>query len=147
MKAHLNIVKKSQGKEGPYHHGALRDALIKASAKLIEERGVAEFSLREAARRAGVSASAPAHHFGGVRGLLTAVAAATFERVGETLEEAEQSLQGESAEIRFRGQARAYLRFALNERALFSLMWRTDLIDRASPGYSAAIRRSTGVLV
>jgi AcrR family transcriptional regulator len=62
-----------------YHHGDLRAALIDAAKALIAERGVDGFSLRAAARRAGVSAAAPAHHFGDVRGLLTAVATGAFD--------------------------------------------------------------------
>ena len=58
----------------PYHHGDLPNALRKAAAEVIEERGLGDFSLREVARRAGVSHTAPAHHFGDVRGLLTSLA-------------------------------------------------------------------------
>jgi AcrR family transcriptional regulator len=143
MGSDLNIDKTIHPAKHRYHHGALREALIKAAEDLIEERGLAGFSLREAARRAGVSSAAPAHHFGDARGLLTAVAAAAFERFGLALERA-----GSSADLRERlkAQAIAYLRFALAERARFLLMWRVDLIDRASPEYSAAIRRATGVL-
>ncbi|MBL4557132.1 MAG: helix-turn-helix transcriptional regulator [Rhodobacteraceae bacterium] len=62
-----------------YHHGDLRAALIDAAKALIAERGVDGFSLRAAARQAGVSAAAPAHHFGDARGLLTAVATGAFD--------------------------------------------------------------------
>jgi AcrR family transcriptional regulator len=127
-----------------YHHGALPTALIAASEAIIEETGLAGFSMREAARRAGVSPGAPAHHFGDTRGLLTAVAAAAFQRFGEALEAAGGQLD---LKDRLRAQALAYLRFALAERGKFLLMWRVDLIDRASPDYSEAIRRATGVLV
>ena len=49
---------------GAYHHGALRAALIDAAESVLAERGVEGFSLREVARRSGVSPAAPAHHFG-----------------------------------------------------------------------------------
>ena len=52
----------------PYHHGALREALIEATEVLLTERGAEGFSLREVARRAGVSPAAPAHHFGDAAG-------------------------------------------------------------------------------
>ena len=131
-------------KKKSYHHGALREALIEAAEHQIEERCIQGFSLREAARRAGVSPAAPAHHFKDARGLLTAVAAAAFERFGAALEEA-----GGDPDFgrRLKSQALAYLRFALKERGKFALMWRTDLIDRASPEYSASIRRATQVLM
>jgi len=127
-----------------YHHGSLRAALIEAAEALIEERGLEGFSLRETARRAGVSPAAPAHHFRDARGLLTAVAAAAFRRFGAALEAADHSAD---LKQRLKAQATAYLRFALAERAKFNLMWRIDLIDRAAPEYSAAVRSATEVLI
>ena len=59
----------------PYHHGDLRPALLRAAVETIEQAGPAAMSLREAARRAGVSHTAAAYHFGDKAGLLTAVAA------------------------------------------------------------------------
>ena len=64
-----------------YHHGDLRRALLDATEALLLESGLETFSLRECARRAGVSHGAPAHHFGDVRGLLTAFATVGFERL------------------------------------------------------------------
>ena len=147
MARELHTARTIQGKEGRYHHGALREALIKAAEQIITERGISEFSLRETARRAGVTSSAPAYHFQDTRGLLTAVAAAAFERMGVALEKAERDLLDKDPAARVRGTAAAYLKFALEERAKFSLMWRIDLIDRASPDYSAAVRKATGVLL
>ena len=84
MTEELNSVK-TETPERPYHHGALRAALIEAAEAVIAERGVDGFSLRETARRAGVSPAAPAHHFGDARGLLTALAAEAFRRFGDAL--------------------------------------------------------------
>ena len=140
MARELHTARTIQGKEGRYHHGALREALIKAAEQIITERGISEFSLRETARRAGVTSSAPAYHFKDTRGLLTAVAAVALEK-------AERDLLDKDPAARVRGTAAAYLKFALEERAKFSLMWRIDLIDRASPDYSAAVRKATGVLL
>ena len=58
-----------------YHHGDLRAALLAAAEAELAERGVEAFSLRQVAKRAGVSHAAPAHHFGDAQGLLTALAA------------------------------------------------------------------------
>jgi AcrR family transcriptional regulator len=67
------------GKSGDgYHHGDLPNALRRAAVEVIEERGAGGFSLREVARRAGVSHTAPAHHFGDMKGLLTSVAEEGF---------------------------------------------------------------------
>ena len=143
MESELNSVKEIPERQG-YHHGALREALIEVAETLIDERGLEGFSLRETARRAGVSPAAPAHHFGDTRGLLTAVAAAAFRRFGEALEAANHT---PDLRVRLKNQAVAYLRFALAERAKFKLMWRIDLIDRASPEYSDAVRLATDVLL
>lgn len=142
MGASPETVSAGSGKER-YHHGGLREALIEAAETLLDERGVEGFSMREAARRAGVSSAAHAHHFKDARGLLTAVAAAAFTRFGEALESASDS---PDLKHRLRQQALAYLRFALRERARFQLMWRVDLIDRASADYSGAVQKATRVL-
>lgn len=139
----LNSVKTPPPFGRAYHHGALRPALIAAAEDIIAERGVDGFSLREAARRAGVSPSAPAHHFGDARGLLTAVATAGFRSLGDALAEADCA--GERTE-RMRAQGRAYVRFALSQRAQFDVMWRKALLDTADPEYAAAGRRAFEIL-
>ncbi len=70
--------------ESPYHHGALREALLSAAEAELSEKGVEACSLRGVAKRAGVSHAAPAHHFVDVRGLLTALAERGFRRFVET---------------------------------------------------------------
>lgn len=144
MSCDLDSVKAETSDRPRYHHDDLRAALIEAAEALIDERGLEAFSLREAARRAGVSPAAPAHHFGDICGLLTAVAAAAFRRFGEQLDSASND---PDLRTRLRAQAIAYLRFALARPARFKLMWRVDLIDRASPEYSQAIRLATDVLM
>lgn len=126
-----------------YHHGALRPALIAAAEAVIGERGIEGFSLRETARRAGVSASAPAHHFGDARGLLTAIAAAAFADLADWLDAAGGA--GSRAE-RIRAQGLAYVAFALANRARFDLMWRAALLDRNDEDYAAAARRAFAAL-
>ncbi len=143
MKPDLNSVKMVSSGARPYHHGDLRAGLIAAAEKLIEERGVDGFSLREAARRAGVSPSAPGHHFGDSRGLLTAVATAAFRDFGDALAAAGQS--GTRTE-RMRAMGIAYVRFALSAPARFDLMWRRSQIDRADPDFKAAADRAFKLL-
>src|SRR5258707_5159838 len=58
----------------PYHHGELREALVAAGHKLLEEKGLRSFTLRECARRAQVSHAAPAHHFASIDDLLAEIA-------------------------------------------------------------------------
>ncbi|MFK3740888.1 TetR/AcrR family transcriptional regulator [Massilia sp. TN1-12] len=112
----------SNGDAKPYHHGDLREALVRASVDIIETEGLDGFSLREAARRAGVSAGAPAHHFGDVRGLLSAVATVGFRDFADELE----SIQGEDRQATIRALAHAYLRFAERRPGMFRLMWKTS---------------------
>lgn len=107
----------------PYHHGALREALIRATESLLAERGAEAFSLREVARRAGVSPAAPAHHFGDAAGLLTAVATSGFEALSAALEAGDAS-GGSDARAALRGQGLAYVRFALQHPGRFRLMFR-----------------------
>ena len=126
-----------------YHHGALRPALLAAAEAVIAERGVDGFSLRETARRAGVSPSAPAHHFKDARGLLTAIATAGFEALGDALEAA--SAAG-SRDERIRAQGLAYVDFALRQRARFDVMWRAALLNGDDPALAAAGRRAFGLL-
>jgi len=69
-----------------YHHGDRRDALLLAGEGVLAEREVKGFTLRECARRAGVSHAAPAHHFSDVRGFLSELAAVGFDRLTATME-------------------------------------------------------------
>ena len=135
----LNSVKTSRA----YHHGDLAATLLGAAEELIAERGIDRFSLRETARRAGVSAAAPAHHFGDTRGLLTALAAEAFRAFGEALAAADP---GGSREARVRAQGQAYVRFAIDNRGKFDLMWRYGLVDREDPAYRAASARAFSLL-
>lgn len=140
----LNSVKTEGASGRSYHHGALRPALIEAAEAVIAERGVDGFSLRETARRAGVSPSAPAHHFRDTRGLLTAIAAAGFVSLGDALEEADRSASGRDARIVAQGIA--YVRFALQHPSRFDVMWRAALLDRSDPEYGAAAARAFSLL-
>lgn len=141
MTADLNSVKTASGR---YHHGALRQALLNGAEAILTERGIEGFSLREAARRAGVSPAAPAHHFGDTRGLLTALAAEAFRRFGDALEAADRT--GRSRIERVRAQGRAYVAFALDCPALFHLMWRRELLDNADEQLLLAGQRAFGFL-
>ena len=112
-----------------YHHGALRAALVAATEAILAERGVEAFSLREAARRAGVSPAAPAHHFGDAAGLLTEVAILGFEELARRLREG-STQGGADPAARLCGQGMAYVGFALAYPARFQLMFRSDKLRR-----------------
>lgn len=113
-------VEKSSDKAG-YHHGALREALVGAGLAILAEGGdPAALSLREAARRAGVSAMAPYRHFPDKEALLAAVAGVGFERLATRLREADVGQVGLEALV---AQGQAYVGYALAEPALFRLMF------------------------
>ena len=138
MAAHFDSVKTHVVTERAYHHGDLRAALLGAALQIIEEAGPDAFSLRAAARRAGVSPAAPKHHFRDARGLLTAVATAGFVDFGNALEQATAPERHPTVVP----QCHAYLRFARARPGLFRLMWRREMIDASDPGFIAAAKRA-----
>jgi AcrR family transcriptional regulator len=129
MSTYASIVmsksKAESPESGPYHHGNLREALLDAVGEIISEKGVGGVSLREAARRAGVSHGAPAHHFGDKLGLLTAYSTRGFEQFGERMRDAAAAAETPTDKIVAVGFE--YLRFATEERAYFEVMFRSDM--------------------
>lgn len=128
-----------------YHHGDLRQKLMAVTEEIILEKGIDGFTLREAARRAGVSPAAPAHHFADARGLLTAVALAGFQEFGEALRQADAA-GGPDPERRLQAQGQAYVRFALEHPARFQLMFRKERLDEQNAELAAVARQSYDVL-
>ena len=110
-----------------YHHGDLPNALLKAVAEIVEEKGAANVSLREAARRAGVSHSAPAHHFGDKEGMLAAFAERGFEILRREAATALESAAGSSALDRLAAVGAAYVRFAVDHTPYFDVMFRSGI--------------------
>ena len=145
MSNNLDSVKSEHPDSRAYHHGSLRTALIEAAEAVIAERGLDRFSLRETARRAGVSAAAPAHHFRDARGLLTAIAAQAFRDLADALARADEAA-GNDREARIKAQGEAYVAFALARPARFDLMWRKPLLDNDDPQLSEAGDRAFDVL-
>ncbi|MEM9467838.1 MAG: TetR/AcrR family transcriptional regulator [Actinomycetota bacterium] len=128
-----------------YHHGDLNMALRLAAAELIAERGAGGFSLREVARRAGVSHAAPAHHFGDAQGLLTAVAVDAFTHLHATTAEAFGA--HDDAVDRLCAVGRAYVELAVKHPGHCAIIFRHDLIDADSDAYAQAGDKAFGVLI
>jgi AcrR family transcriptional regulator len=105
-----------------YHHGNLRTALLEQAERSVREHGVEHLSLRELARRTGVSHGAPRRHFPDRQALLDALAEAGFERLGVDLRRAVEGA-GEQFEPRLLATAGAYVRFATRDAALLELMF------------------------
>jgi AcrR family transcriptional regulator len=127
-----------------YHHGDLPNALRAAAVEVIEERGLGGFSLREVARRAGVSHNAPAHHFGDTRGLLTSLAVEGFD-VLYAAASAAAEIHADPVE-RLMAIGSAYLDVAKSHRAHCDVMFRVDLIDSDDPALYTAGMRAYGEL-
>lgn len=105
-----------------YHHGDLRNALILAAAELIQESGSVDFAISEAARRAGVSTAAPYRHFKDKDELLEAVTTLGFMGLRVAMEEALVG-QEDGTELAVMALGRAYIRFVLDHRPFYDLMW------------------------
>jgi len=106
--------------EKSYHHGELSTALVSAALALLAEDGADAVSLRAVARRAGVSAMAPYRHYPDKEALLAAVAARGFDGLREALRAADDAAPPRQA---LTAQAVAYVRYALDNPALFRLMF------------------------
>jgi AcrR family transcriptional regulator len=135
--------KKLQVKLQPYHHGDLRRALIDTALQLVTEEQDWTFSLREVARRAGVSHRAPYNHFTDRLDLLAAVAAVGFERLHNGLSHA--IIGVEDLEAALLAICRTYMRLGLENPALYRLMFGpalsdTGTVDRPATARSAGDR-------
>ncbi len=110
-----------------YHHGDLAQALVDAATRLVAERGVDDFSLRAAARAVGVSANATYRHFPDKRALLGAVAQRALDRMSEKMASAQakglRGSDGPRSIARFKATGRAYVAYAAEHPALFSLVF------------------------
>ena len=114
-----------------YHHGDLRNALITAAAELIERDNTLDFSMAEAAAKAGVSAAAPYRHFANREELLRAVRDLAFLGLDQAAIETLQAHEKGSLDS-ILALGHTYLAFAREKAAFFSLMWedRGDSAER-----------------
>jgi AcrR family transcriptional regulator len=119
----------SKGVAAPvaYHHGDLRNAMVREGRALLEERGAGELSLRETARRAGVSEAAPSRHFEGKDGLLAAIAAEGFRELAaqrEVIAAAPTSTLDKARDMML-----SYVRYAQANKGVFNLMVGPRIFD------------------
>jgi AcrR family transcriptional regulator len=122
-----------------YHHGNLVEALIAATIEIIEERGVEHVSVREAARRAGVSPGAPFRHFATKTALMTAVGEQAMDRLKASVDAAGDATLHEKPLPRLEAIGSAYLQWALQNPTHFQIISSRSLIDIAA---SDRIRRA-----
>ena len=129
-----------------YHHGDLRNALLEAALTLIAEGRVGELSLREVARRAGVTYAAPYHHFADKSALLAAVATQGFEKLVEKFDRVAARRLAPEAELV--AMAQAYVAFAQAHPSHYRVMFSPDVKDSPdAAALSVAGDRAFGVLL
>jgi AcrR family transcriptional regulator len=132
------------GRRG-YHHGNLREALIRAALDLITQKGPAGFTFADAARWAGVSSAAPYRHFRDREALLADVARRGFERFEAALSRAWDNGRPDAYRA-FENVGRAYLAFARSEPAYYSAMFEAGVSTEADPNLRDAAGRAFEVL-
>lgn len=104
-----------------YHHGDLREALIRAGRAILEKDGVEALTLRACARKAGVSHAAPQHHFASINDLLAEIAASGFEDFVMVLDR--DAALSSSAVEKLKAMCRSYVAFARARPAVYQLMF------------------------
>jgi AcrR family transcriptional regulator len=138
--AHVNIVNMVRREKVPatatdrrdtYHHGDLKRALTEAALELVTEKGPKGFTLREVARRAGVSAAAPYRHFSDKAQLLGAVATQGFIQLHETLSAATDEKVDLTRQVLDMG--RAYVRWAVTHPDYYQVMFGSELDKSDKP--------------
>jgi len=112
-----------------YHHGHLKEALIAATLKLVKEQGAESVSVREVAKRAGVSSGAPFRHFPSRTTLMTAVAEQAMRRFRDEIVRALEEVKSDAPLDRFRALGTAYMRWVVGNPAHFQVISNRTLID------------------
>ncbi|MGL5911058.1 MAG: TetR/AcrR family transcriptional regulator, partial [Phycicoccus sp.] len=123
-----------------YHHGDLRNALLAQARELVAESGVDAVSLRELARRAGVSHAAPSRHFAGRGEVLEALAVEGYRELARRMRLAQADADDAMDGLQALGMT--YVAFSVEQPAVFRLMSRPDLAGSASRGPSLAVRQA-----
>jgi AcrR family transcriptional regulator len=123
--------------DAPYHHGALRDALLEAAERVLERDGLAGLTLRAVAREAGVSHAAPTHHFGDLTGLVSELAAIGFRQFNAAMTAAGDA-GGSSGLEKAMARAKAYVAYARAHPGMYGLMFRTERLDMTRPSLHEA---------
>ena len=118
----MTVVKPDPGRQAD----AFRDRIVSASTELIEEQGLAALSMREVARRAGVSHQAPYYYFADREAILGAIAEQGFRTLGEYVQRS--VVEGDGVHAAIVAAGRAYLEFALAHPAHFRVMFRPELV-------------------
>jgi AcrR family transcriptional regulator len=131
-------------RDKPYHHGSLPHALLDAAELVLRRDGIRGLTLRAIAREAGVSHTAPQHHFGDTAGVLSELAASGHRRLASAM--ADNAAGSEPGQARRKAIARGYVSFARANPALLHLMSRSEMLDTTRPSLVEARRASARAL-
>jgi AcrR family transcriptional regulator len=130
-------------KQGRYHHGDLKTALVDAAIEVIAERGVRDFSLAEVSRRLGVTTAAPYRHFADRDQLIAAVSTRAVDTFSAILTDVAKASDGaadaDAPARRLAEIAGAYVRFSASHRALFETVFTTGLDKSQHPELQRAL--------
>lgn len=141
----FSVTKKAMAAKRPYHRVNLKQSLLDSAVALIAEAGPQAFTLREVARRAGVSHNAPYRHFRDKDDLLAAVAAQGFDRLHEAMKRA--MAKGRTAAERLSLAGRGYIQFALQSPQHLLVMFETPVPVDQRPEYAGAAQRAFQTLL
>ena len=118
--------------KSPYHHGRLREAMVEAAVAIVAEDGVEALTVREAARRAGVSSGAPFRHFSGKPALVAAVAEEGMGRLRAAIEAALAGCASTHPLVRMQALGEAYLDWAMSHPTHYRVLGDRTQIDWAA---------------
>jgi AcrR family transcriptional regulator len=131
-----------------YHHGELRETLVRVAIKTIEQRGEASFTIREIAKAAGVSHAAAYRHFRSKHELLARIAEEGFYGLQASFHQALGDNAGRSCRARINALGASYIRYALQHPGYFRAMFHLELRSHNGlPSLSGAASRVFGTLV
>jgi AcrR family transcriptional regulator len=122
-------------------------ALLDAVDAAVREGSVSSLSLRDVARRAGVSHASPAHFFGNKAGLLTAFAVRGFAQLATVVLSEVAHSRPEDGPAQLAAIGRGYVRFAITEPALFEVMFRADVLELSDPALMRATDSAYSLLI
>ncbi len=133
-------VKRKPAPPHPYHHGDLRRALLDAAQAIVDTDGSEALTLRNCARAAGVSHTAPRHHVGDLRGLRTALATRFWAELADDMDHVAATTPAPRDRLRLQGQA--YVSYATRFPARYRLMIRREDLDETSEALLQAQHRT-----
>jgi AcrR family transcriptional regulator len=131
-------------RDRPYHHGALPHALLAALELVLRRDGIRDLTLRSIAREAGVSRTAPQHHFGGTASVLSELVASGHRQLGDAMTEKAEGIK--PGQARRNAIARGYVSFAAANPDLLHLTSRSEMLDRVRPSLVQARQVSARTL-